>query len=160
ARAAGQAHPRLLPGTRRLRPGARGLRLRWRRGEAGGDPVRHRPEGQQQPGAPLGDPADPGGEAGSPGVPEDPLIAERERTPVLRPVPVGPGSAGPALPPVGGGGGLGGRREVRNRWGGREVPKQMGWEGGPEKMTAEARWFGRAVWLGILADWVLAVPTI
>src|SRR5262245_66526695 len=27
-------------------------------------------------------------------------------------------------------------------------------------MSAEARWFGRAVWLGILADWVLAVPTI
>jgi hypothetical protein len=27
-------------------------------------------------------------------------------------------------------------------------------------MNAHARWFGRALWLGIIADWVLAVPTI
>ena len=27
-------------------------------------------------------------------------------------------------------------------------------------MNAHAKWFGRALWLGILADWVLAVPTI
>jgi hypothetical protein len=27
-------------------------------------------------------------------------------------------------------------------------------------MNAHARWFGRAMWLGIVADWVLAVPTI
>jgi hypothetical protein len=31
---------------------------------------------------------------------------------------------------------------------------------GGEQMNVHARWFGRAMWLGILADWVLAVPAI
>src|SRR5262249_53395593 len=139
AGAAGQAHPRLLPGARRLRPGARGLRVRRRRGEAGRDPVRHRPEGEQQPGAPVGDPADPGGEAGPPGVPQDSLSGKREKE-SGPPAPLPPAKG--RRPSISGGGGLGDG------------------EGGPEQMSAEARWFGRAVWLGILADWVLAVPTI